>query len=432
MKKQVTVAIAGLGNRGRHCYAACSTQYGDEIKIAAVADINEERLAEAAKTYGIPEDKCFKSAEEMLEREKLADAMFICTPDACHGKQAVSAIEKGYHLLLEKPVSPDREECDAILAAAKKHKRHVVVCHVLRYTPFYKKLKELVDANTIGEIVTVQAIENVGYYHQAHSFVRGNWRNSGTSSPMILQKCCHDMDILLWLTGKRVKSVSSYGSLSFFKRDKAPEGYAERCLDGCKARDNCPYDAYKIYVTDRLTGVTHGKTGWPNNVLTLEPTEESILNALKTGPYGRCVYACDNNVVDHQVVNMLLDDGVTVSFTMSGLTAKQFRHTKLMGALGEIEADMDKNLIMVSLFGKEPELIDVAKLAKDFSGHAGGDTVMVKEFIDLLLGKNKDNGGLTTIERSMDSHYACFAAEKSRLKGGAAVDITDPEISAGM
>ena len=422
--KPVRVAIAGLGSRGLDTYAAYAKIFPDKMRITAVAEPRQERLLAAAAAYDVPSDLCFATAEEMLECEKLADVMFICTQDRQHYAQAAAAIKKGYHLLLEKPVSPDNSECAEIARLAKEYKRLVTVCHVLRYTPFYRELKRLLDAGTIGEVVTVQAIENVQYWHQAHSFVRGNWAREEETSPMILQKCCHDMDILLWLTGKRSRYVSSYGSLFHFRPENAPHNAALRCLD-CVAGDTCPYNAVKIYLTNERTGVLHGKTDWPANVLALRPDEDSIRRALREGPYGICVYKAGNDVVDHQVVNIELVDGSTVNFTMSAFTSSGGRTLKIMGTMGDIQADMETNLIDVGVFGKEHEIIDVNKLADDFSGHGGGDIRMVEELLDQVASGAEPGTGLTSIDRSVESHYLAMAAEYSRLHHGQSVSMEE-------
>lgn len=423
--KQLCAAIIGLGSRGKDTYARTAKLFPEKLKITAIADIDPAKVAEVAKEYGVSEENCFSSAEELLDREKLADVMFITTQDRQHVAHAIPALKKGYDLLLEKPVSPETEECRELLKTAQKCGRKVVVCHVLRYTPFYTKLKEILDSGRIGEVVTVMGIENVGYWHQAHSFVRGNWRNSDTTSPMILQKCCHDMDLLIWLTGKTARSVSSFGSTYLFREEMAPKGAALRCMDGCEAKEECPFDAEKIYLTNEKTGVEQGNTDWPCNVLTLHPTPESVREAIQNGPYGRCVYHCDNNVVDHQVVNICMTDGSTISFTMSGFTEKNSRFTKFMGTRGEIIADLSENTIEVQEFGKKPEVIDVSKLSKDFSGHAGGDNRMVEEFLDMLIEGREPEKSMTTLERSLESHYIALAAEKSRLEGGRVVELDE-------
>lgn len=424
MGKKLTVAFAGLGNRGKDTYAPTVKLFSDRMEMAAIADIDPAKVEDVAKTYGIPEDRCYTSAEEMLAQPKLADAMFITTQDRQHVKQAVAALRKGYDLLMEKPISPVLDECREIVRVAKETGRKVVICHVLRYTPFYMKLKEILDAGTIGDVVSIMGIENVCYWHQCHSFVRGNWRNSDQTSPMILQKCCHDMDLYLWLANKTCKSVSSYGDTYLFKEENAPEGAALRCMDGCKAKENCPFDAEKIYLTNEDTGILHGHDGWPCEVLAMHPTEEKIREAIRTSPYGRCVFHCDNNVVDHQVVNLEMTDGTTMSFTMCAFTAQGGRYAKFMGTKGDIIADLGKNTIDIGVFGKKRDVIDVSKLAEDFSGHAGGDNQLVREFLDMELdGKVASN--ITSLERSMESHYIALAAERSRLRDGAVVTLEE-------
>lgn len=421
MQKQVTAAIAGLGSRGKDVYAPMSRLFPEKLKITAVADPDPSRAMQMREEYRIEEDRCFGSAEEMLEQPRLADVMIIATQDRQHVRQAVRAMERGYDILLEKPVSPELDECREIVRRAEELKRKVVVCHVLRYTPFYQTVKSLLDAGRIGEVVSVMAVENVGYWHQAHSFVRGSWRDSDTTSPMILQKCCHDMDMLLWLTGKTCESVSSYGDTYLFKKEKAPAGAAHRCTGGCRVKEACPFDAEKIYLTDKETGVLEGNCGWPANVLTMHPDGESVRRALEEGPYGRCVYYCDNNVVDHQVVNMNMTDGSTVSFTMCGFTADCSRYAKLMGTKGQIIADMGANTIEVTPFGKDAELIDVSRMAEDFSGHGGGDRGLVSAFLDLVTGEQSEDDTISSVERSLESHYIALAAEESRRNGGAVI-----------
>ncbi len=422
--KKLTIAIAGLGSRGGRTYAPCVNLFPDLLELTAIADIDPLRVKEIAAEYQVPSDACFSSAEELLKQDQLADALFLCTQDRDHVRQAILALKKGYHLLMEKPISPVPEECELLARTARECGRHVVICHVLRYTPFFSKLKSILDEGRIGEIVTIQAIENVGYWHQAHSFVRGNWRNSETTSPMCLQKTCHDFDLYLWLAKKTPKTVTSMGNTYFFKPECAPEGAALRCLDGCKVKDSCPFDAEKIYLTNERTGVDQGKKGWPADVLSLHPTHDSILEAIQTGPYGRCVFHCDNNVVDHQITNILNTDGSTISFSMSGFTSDgASRYCKIMGTKGDIIADMSKNTIDIGIFGQPHEVIDVSQLAKDFSGHGGGDNQMVKEFAEMIL-TGKEPAGITSLQDSLNSHYVAFAAEKSRLNNGVPVELS--------
>lgn len=416
-KRQLTVAIAGLGSRGYNTYAQCAEIFPEKMKITAAADVIPSRVELAKKQFRLKEEQCFASAEELLEQGKIADVLFLCTQDQQHVRQAVKALEAGYDILMEKPISPSPEECRLLLEKQRETGRRIIVCHVLRYTPFYGTLKEVLDSGAIGDIVTVQHIENVVYWHQAHSFVRGNWRREDVTSPMILQKCCHDMDLMLWLTGKHCKAVSSFGGLHLFREELAPEGAARRCLDGCRVKESCPYDAEKIYITNKKTGVAHGKTGWPCDVLTDIPTEESIRKAIHSGPYGRCVYYCDNDVVDHQVVNAEMKDGSTISLTMTAFTDRGGRDSRFMGTKGEVTANMEENIITVTPFGEKSEVIDVRKLAEDFSGHAGGDNRMVEEFLDIVSGA-EPSAWITSLEVSMESHNMAFAAEESRKAGG--------------
>ena len=424
MNKPITVAVVGLGNRGMYAYGSRILERGDEIKVVAAADVDCERLELMAKNHNIKPENCFNSADELIAQPKLADLLFICTQDKDHFKEAIAALEKGYHLILEKPISPSLSECKQIAETAKKYNRQVLVCHVLRYTPFYSKLKEIIDSGVIGDIMTVNAEEGVGYWHQAHSFVRGNWRDSVESSPMILAKCCHDMDILLWLLDKKCKKLSSFGSLKHFKAENAPEGAAKRCFD-CPAevRAKCPYDCEKMYL-DGPRGIRNGKESWPQKVVSVAPTEENVTEALKTGRFGRCVYHCDNNVVDNQIVNMLLDDDITVNFTMSAFSRTIQRNIRIRGTHGEIIGDMEGHTITVTEFGKAPVTYDTQTADSIKGGHGGGDTGLIASIIDFFL-YDKKSKSVTYIDKSIESHFVALAAEESRINCGEVIDMDE-------
>ena len=418
MKGPLTVAVAGCGSRGQLTYSRILMSMPEKARIVAAADLDPEKLAGMRALTGIPESACYASAEEMLRQPKLADILLVCTPDSCHYAHAKAALLLDYDLLLEKPIAPSAEECRELRDLALARNRNVAVCHVLRYTVFYQKIKELLDSGIIGNVMNIQAIEQVCYWHQAHSFVRGNWRNRELSSCMILQKCCHDMDIFLWLTGKHCRRVSSFGSLGFFRAENAPEGSGTRCLQ-CGAAENCPYCAQAFY----LNRFRENGDSWPQNVVAFKPTEEKLLDALERGPYGRCVFHCDNDVVDHQAVNLELEGGLTVSFIMTAFTAHDGRIIRAGGTMGEIYGDMEKNIIRVMRYGKPDEIIDVRTLTDDFSGHGGGDARLVREFIDMARGEIGVSGTLTSIDRSVESHLVALAAEDSRLHGGRAVEM---------
>ena len=284
-------------------------------------------------------------------------------------------------------------------------------------------LEDLLRRGEIGKIETIDAVEHVAYWHQAHSFVRGNWRNSSETSPMILQKSCHDMDILRWLAGKPCLRVQSFGSLDYFKAANAPQGAAKRCLDGCAAKDGCPYDAEKIYITDPRTGIRGRGKRWPCAVLASEPDEEKIYGALRTGPYGRCVFHCDNNVVDHQTVNLEFQDNIHATFTMTAFTQDCHRTIKITGTMGEIEGDMEKNALILRRFGRPQEVIDLNEEGGQFSGHGGGDFGLMSSFCKLIAAGGTQ--GLTGVDASVESHVMALAAEASRLDGGRTITLAE-------
>jgi predicted dehydrogenase len=404
--EQVTIALIGAGGRGS-VYTSYALANGHEAKLVAVADPNRARVDNLKNLHELGDDQCFDNWRELLSRPKMADVVLICTMDTMHFEPAMLALEKGYHVLLEKPMSPNLQECIMLEQQAVKYGRILTICHVLRYTPFFQTLKELVDDGAIGRLMTIQHNENVGYWHQAHSFVRGNWRNSQESSPMILQKSCHDLDILLWLAGDDCVSLSSFGTLSHFKADQAPAGAPQRCLDGCPVADTCPYYAPKWYLTPEPT--------WMAKAASDDPSYESRYKALQEGPYGRCVYHCDNDVVDHQVVNLEFANEVTAMFTMTAFTEESNRTLKLMGTTGEIRGHMEKNEIEIIRFGSGRR--DVIKLGDPggHAGHGGGDYALMRDFLRVVRSDGQSEG-LTSASKSVQSHLMAFAAERSRLE----------------
>ena len=411
--KKVTFAFLGMGNRGMN-YSSKQLRFPEEMEVTAIADLRQDRLEVANKLFNLPEDRLFHSAEQLLAQPKLADILVVASQDQQHREHAIAAMEAGYDVLLEKPIAATLEDIIAVAKAAKRLGRRVLVCHVLRYTVFYKEVRRLINEGYIGTVQSVEASENVGYYHHAHSFVRGNWHNSKTSSPMILAKCCHDMDILQWITGKKCLKLNSFGSLSYFKEANAPEGSAQRCLD-CKV-ENCPFNAVNYYIS-RIGKSIHPK------VLHPEPTPENITQALRTSDYGKCVFRMDNDVVDHQTVNMLMEDDVTVTFQMVAFSNLINRSLRVMGSEGELWGDFKKRELYFQRWGEEPVKIDLEALCDDFSGHGGGDTGIIHDVIRLYRGDDFDTSSITYLENSVESHYMAFAAEASRINGGQLVDM---------
>ena len=422
MSGKITVAICGMGIRGAEAYASYQKIRPEEMQVVAVADPRPEQRELAVREFHVKPELCFASGEELLAQKRLADVLIIATQDTDHVRYALPALEKGYHLLVEKPISPKLEECIALREKAHECHRIVIVCHVLRYTQFYQKIFDLLNSGTIGKLETFHATENVAYWHFAHSFVRGNWRRSDLSSPVILAKSCHDMDIFRWLVGKPCLRVSSFGSLDWFRAENAPAGSAMRCLD-CAAKENCPYDAEKIYIYNKKSGYRSGTRFWPLTVLCPEPTEESLYEAMRTGPYGRCVYHCDNNVADHQVVNMEFADGVVGTFTMSAFTQDCYRTICLMGSMGEIEGNLEENAVYVRRFGQPEERIALDPVSDEFAGHGGGDSRMMEYMCRLASNGWQDS--LTSVDASVESHIMALAAEESRLHDGAAIDLAE-------
>lgn len=362
---------------------------------------------------------CFDDYHELLERPKLADIAMICTQDKMHFEPAMTAIEKKYDLLLEKPISPTPQECLKIVEAAQKNNVKVLVCHVLRYTPFYKFIKDFIESGKIGEIVNIVHTEGVGNVHMSHSFVRGNWRKTSESAPMHLAKCCHDTDLLQWLLGEPCTKVQSFGTRTYFNEKNAPKGAAKRCTDGCPNKDACFYYAPSLYKKNTAE-VQHFRAIVANK---FEPSDEEVDEILKTSQYGRCVYHCDNDVVDNQIVNMEFGNK-HAALTMSAFN-KGGRTTVFMGTKGELRADMEKQTLSFYDFATL-NTTQIYEPITDFDqsiagGHGGGDMGIMQDLYEYIANDNP-SPSVSDISVSCLSHLICFAAEKSRLND-IAVDI---------
>ncbi|MWV46078.1 gfo/Idh/MocA family oxidoreductase [Paenibacillus sp. HJL G12] len=413
--KPITAIVIGAGDRGMRAYAPYALAHPEELQIVGVADPNRLRREAFAKEHHLTEDQQFESAGDILALEKFADVAIICTMDTMHLEPTLKALQLGYHVLLEKPMSPVPAECVLMEQEAKKHNRLLTICHVLRYTPFWQTIKREIEQGAIGDIVSVQLNENVGNMHMAHSFVRGNWRNSDMTSPMILQKSCHDMDILAYIMDEPCERISSFGSLMHFHQGNKPEGAPSFCIEGCPAERDCQYHAVNYYMNE-------GR-GWARKI-TDHHTDEGILEALRSGPYGRCVYQTDNNVVDHQVVNMEFRSGATATFSMCGFTQDNTRIVQIMGTKGDIRGNMEDDTITVHSFvTKEKRLVPIEVSE---SGHGGGDAGIVRSFIDEVRHYGERNTeSLSSASVSVGSHLMAFAAEESRLHHGKAIDLSE-------
>lgn len=408
--KKIRVALIGAGNRGKDVYANYILENGDKIEIVAVAEPIKLRREEIVKKHNISSEHIYESWEPLLEKEKFCDAVIIATNDDMHFFPTVKAMKKGYDILLEKPMSNNLKECVDIAELSKHYGVKILVCHVLRYTPFFSKVKELIISGVIGDIVSIQHNENIGNFHFAHSFVRGNWRNSLETSPLILAKSCHDLDLLYWLVDSPCSKIASFGSLKHFIKENAPEGSADRCLD-CKYLETCLYSPKKIYYNN--IGM------WPAYTVTDIDTEEALTENLKNSQYGKCVYKTDNNVVDNMVTIMEFENGVNLTFNLSAFTDEVCRTFKIMGTKGEIRGYDSKNIIEVYKFGQGEGRFSngaVETIVPDtiIGGHGGGDTGLMEDFIAVCNGKGDAKTNAVT---SVHSHIMAFAAEKSRIEG---------------
>ena len=408
---KIKVIVVGAGGRGKD-YTDIMARFPKKFQVVGVAEPIESRREYMRTKHNIPDENCFDTWEKILEKPKFADAAIISTMDRMHFAPAMEAIRKGYNLLLEKPAAPTAEECLAIESEAEKYGVRILVCHVLRYSPFYVTLKSLIDKGEIGKVMSIQHAEGVGNVHQSHSFVRGNWGNSEKSSPMLLQKSCHDMDILQWLVGKDVKRVSSFGSLTYFVKENAPEGSPDYCIEGCPKAAECPYNAVKLYYDDK-------ENDWFRNAATgiVSPTDDEVAHALRTTQYGKCVFKCDNNVVDHQVVNLEFEDGTVVDFNMSAFN-KGGRYIRVMGTKGEIlNRNTDGILELYKFEDCSKALIDIKTYGDTIvSGHGGGDEGIVHALYDYLT-TGVITEQLSEIGISVKNHMIAFAAEESRHTG---------------
>lgn len=401
------LALIGAGQRGM-IYAEYA-YFKKNVEIVAVVEPHKERREIAAEKFQISADNVFENVTDFFHKKVECDAVILASMDKDHYEQAMKALEMGYDLLLEKPISPNIEECMAVWKQAKKYGRKVIVCHVLRYTNFFSEIKKIIDSKELGKVIAIQHNENVGNFHIAHSFVRGNWRNSEQSSPIIMQKSCHDMDILTWLVDSEAKKIASFGSLAHFKEKCAPEGSTDRC-NTCPLGEECHYNAYRAYLPVR--------GNWPATLLGSDQSEEGIRKALETSPYGRCVYRCDNNVCDHQVTLIEFKNGVHVAFTLSGFTNNMSRTMKIMCEYGEIRAEDEGNIIEVTKFNANSvERVERRVIRAELVGgaHGGGDVLLMEDFLSQL--ENNGTDSKTAIDRSIESHVMAFAAEEARVTG---------------
>lgn len=454
MTNSIDLILIGAGNRGRDVYGRYIGQNPSQFRLVAVADPSAARREKIARQHNIPVDRQFSSWEDLLSRSPLAQAAIIATPDQLHTEPALAALSAGYDLLLEKPMARQQDNCVKLVKTAEQAGRLLQISHVLRYTPVMQKVKQILDSGELGNIITVSHRENVSFWHMAHSYVRGNWRNTAEASPMILAKCSHDFDLLYWLLERECRHLSSIGSLRHFHADQAPENGPIRCTDGCPIAQTCPYEATNIYLDlqpflaelsqtqhplyrnigqflsssiGRQTLRTLGRIvpaadvlkhyqGWPRSVVAEKADAESVRQALESGPYGRCVYHCDNDVVDHQVVAMKFKDDISVTLTMHGHSHQEGRTLRIDGTHGTLFAKMNLFESEIKVHHKRSRRSRRTYIPHTFGqGHGGGDQGLMAAFHQALT--NRKQPPLTTGRASLESHLLAFAAEQARLSG---------------
>ena len=418
--KQITAVIVGGGHRSV-IYADYSLQHPGDLKIVGIADPNPERREMCRLKYGFPAENCFENADELAKRGRIADAVINGTMDHQHFETAVPLLKLGYDMLLEKPFAVSKEEMDALLQVIKEHGNKVMICHVLRYAPFYRSIKEKLLSGALGDIINIQMAEHVSYHHLSTSYVRGKWGNSKIcKTTMLLAKSCHDVDLMMWLMQPTLPTaVSSVGGKFQFKPENAPEGAGTRCTVDCPLVDSCRYSSKNLYLEHPNRWECYA---WADLEHKKDATMEDRIESFRNGnPYNRCIYKCDNDVVDHQSVLINFDSGATGTFNMVGGTAKSMRKIHITGTLGELYGVLDDNKYTLSHIcalaesGFEDEIVDLSDMNTE--GHGGGDDALTEDFVRYLR-TGEQSISCTAIENSIAGHLTVFLADKSREEGG--------------
>ncbi|MBO5411658.1 MAG: Gfo/Idh/MocA family oxidoreductase [Clostridia bacterium] len=417
--KKLQAVLLGAGNRGC-AYADYSLEAPSELEIVAIIEISDLRLKEAGDRYSVPESNRFKDLDEFLAKKIPCDFVINATMDEIHYETSVKIMNAGYNMLLEKPITAKKEELLDLQRLAREKNVKLNICHVLRYTPYYKRIKEIINAGTIGKILTMELDEHVWIAHFVDSFVRGKWKSEATcGSGFLLAKSCHDMDLICWLNNMTTpKKVSSFGSRSLFAKKNAPEGATKYCYN-CPHNETCLYSAQKIHVElDPMPFQTWMDMNKPLDTI----TKEEKLEWLKSHEYGLCAYESGGDINDRQVINIEFEDGSTAMFTMVGGTSKPDRFIHICGTHGEIEGRLEDEKFIVrkfdrsgDKFGYDEEIIDVSKevhASAGYVGHGGGDYAIMHELVRYLNGDNSSIS-ITSIDDSINGHLVVYAAEES-------------------
>lgn len=408
---RVTFSVVGLGGRASAYLNALQELYPEEYVVVAAAEPDAEKRSRLHLEYGVGEDRLYTSDLKLMAQPRLSDVAIIGTQDALHFREVVALLEKGYDLILEKPVATTLEQLRELVRLAQCYPNQIVaVCHVLRHTKFFGEIKKILSSGLFGPVVSIQHNENIGYYHYANSYVRGAWRNDQTSGPLSLTKSCHDMDILLYLLGdQHADCVAALGSLSVFHRENFdPETMSSYCVD-CPQQKTCAYSAVRIFQSGKIKSIAFDLS-----------SVEKIRKNLGESPYGRCVYCCDNNVVDHLSSILSFDGGVTATFNLSAFTAKVTRSLKIMCQFGEIRAAEKPYLIETTDFRTDETVCRELDIRE--RGHGGGDKGFIRDFMESYLHGTPFS---SLLKDSVESHVMALLAEQSRLEDGMSKSVKE-------
>ena len=407
----IDAVLLGAGLRGRMVYGRWAREHADRLRIVAVAEPDDARRAAVAREHGLEPANVARDWRELLSRPRLADAAIVATSDTVHVEPALAAFAAGYHVLLEKPIAPDPADCLRVVEAAEATGRILQIGHVLRYAPFYVRVHELIAAGRIGRVLGIDMQENVAFWHYAHSYVRGKFRNRRIAAPIVLAKTCHDLDLMIWLAGAAPQRVASFGERTLFRPEGAPSrDVPARCTDGCPVQADCPWDAVAFYATADESAARW----WPLSDVSSDPSREARRRALETGPYGVCVYRADNDLPDHQVLAVDFANDVAATFTMNGTASDEKRTIHVAGSAGELRGVLHEGWIEVRRHGAAGfERIDVAGSPFD---HFGGDPGLIEHFTTAVE-RGRPDEVRASGRVSLDSHLLGFAAEEARLSG---------------
>ena len=408
MTEPIEAVIIGAGNRGHRAYGRYAAEHlGDRLRFVAVAEPRDDRRTRFGELHGIPPNRQFRSWQDLVAQGPLGRAAINTTMDRTHLVSTEALLETGYDVLLEKPMATRAQDCVDLVRLAREAGRRVVVCHVMRYAPYFQRVREIVTSGRLGDLVSIDWRENLSFRHFAHSFVRGNWGNSERSAPMILAKCSHDLDFLFWLVGRRAERVASFGSLTHFTPERALPDMPARCTDGCPHSDTCLWYAPRVYISDDTPD-------FMKDPVSLDHSPEGMLQGLRTGPYGRCVYRCDNDVVDHQVLSLDFGHGLAVSMTMQGSSHVEGRTLRIDGMRATLLGDQSTGRLLVHdhLTGDTETVRPGGGGADQSSGHGGGDGRLLEDFVAVLRGERTE--AATEAAESLESHLLAFAAEEAR------------------